>query len=265
MAAITATVVTNPDRISISLSAWAADGPVAVYRVHADGTRWLVRGGQGGTTTVTVSGGVAAVFDDEAPHMVPVTYEASSGATLISSSAVTISVDGGYLSVPGLPSFRAAVNLVAKPGARRPRPRTVMRPRGRRNAVIIGDNRKGREFTLSLRTKTFADADHIEDILDQAGTVLLRMPGTRWAWLYVDVGDLSPAPTVHYRPVDGSDANDVGAWEEWTLECIETDPPVGGVYGDPTASWDVLQATGKTWDQLKVAGVTWLDRARGAW
>ncbi len=265
MASIAAAVLGTPPRISLTLTGWANNGALAIYRVHPDGTRWLVRGSQGGDTTVTVTAGVAAVFDDEAPHMQAVTYQALSGGTTVTSGAVTITLAGGYLSVPGLPSFRIPVELIAKPSAIRPRPRTVMRPRGRTKAVVIGDNRKGREFALRIRTRTFDQARLLEEVTDQAGTLLLRMPGTRWAWTYVDIGDLSDEAVTPYRAQTGIDPTEVGAWEEWTLPCIETSPPVGGVYGDPTASWDALNATGKTWDQLKVAGVTWLDRARGAW
>lgn len=264
MATLTATVVTNPDRVSLSLTAWAADGPVAVYRVHADGTRWLVRGAAGGDASVTVSGGVGAVLDDEAPYMQAVTYTAVSGASTIASGSVTISIDTAYLTVPGMPSFRMPVALIAKPSAPRPRPRTVMRPRGRRHAVIIGDTRKGREFEVRLRTYTFAQADLLESVCDQAGVLLLRVPGTRWPWTYVDIGDLVAAPVVPYRATDAG-AFGVGAWEEWTLSCIETDPPVGGIYGDPTASWDALNTAGKTWTTLNTAGKTWPDLARGAW
>lgn len=265
MAAIAVALMTNPDRISVTLTAWAADGPLAVYRVHPDGTRWQVRGASGGDGSVTISGGVGAVLDDEAPFLQSVTYTALSGGAPVTSAAISLPVSVPYVTVPGLPSYRIPVTLVSKPHVSRPRPRTVMRPRGRRNAVVIGDTRKGNEFQLHLRTRTFTAADLLEQVCDQAGTVLLRIPGIRQPWVYVDIGDLQSANFVPYRPATGTDPADVGAWEDWTLSCIETDPPVGGIYGDPTASWDAANAAGKTWTALNIAGKTWLDMARGAW
>lgn len=265
MATITATIVTNPDRISVSLAAWAADGPVTVYRIHPDGSRWLVRGAAGGDTTVTVSGGVGAVLDDEAPYMQAVTYTAVSGASSIASGSVTLAVTTPTLTVPGLPSYRIDVEPIVKPSATRTRPRTVMRPRGRRNAVVIGDTRKGREFELQLSTLSYPDADLLESVLDANGVVLLRFPGHRWPWLYIDVGDFSSRAVVDWLPTDGTDPANGGAWEDWSLSCIETDPPVGGIYGDPTASWDAVTLAGKTWTALNTAGKTWLDMSLGRW
>lgn len=264
MATITAALVTNPDRVSVSLSGWSTDGNVAVYRIHPDGSRWLVRGAAGGSYSVSVSGGVGAVLDDEAPYMLPVTYEALDG-TVVAAGSVTIPLDTAYLTVPGLPSYRMPVTLLGKPGAGRERPGTVMAPRGRRNRVRISDALKGRSFGVRLRTYTFADADLLETLVERGATLLLRMPGTRWPWTYVSVSSLSSEPVVHYRPQSGSGPDDVAAWEEWTLACEESDSPVGGIYGDPAASWDALEADGKTWDQLEAAGVTWDDLEIGAW
>lgn len=231
MAAIATSVETTPNpRVGVSLSAWAADGPVDVYRVHPDTSRWLVRG------MSSVSGAVAFGWDYEAPHMVAFHYEALSSSTLIVSPDTTVPVDGAYLSAPGLPTLASPVELVGKPKVVRARPRTVLRPIGRADAVVIGDSRKSGEFGVRLRTRTSADADVLDDILAWP-TLLLRIPGTRYPWQYVDVGDVDDDPSVSYRPVNPADPYDVGAWSEWDLPCVVTGMPVGGIVGDPTASY----------------------------
>ena len=254
MAAIAAAVETSPyPRIGVSLSAWAADGPVTVYRVHADTTRWPVRG------TSDVSGAVAFGYDYEAPHAAPVHYEAVSGSTLIQSSDAVIPLTSPYLSVPGLPQLATSVSMIAKPAVGRVRPRTILQPIGRSTAIVLGDNRKAGSFKLGLLTRSIDAAAAITAMLDRSGVLLLRMPGTRYAWQYVDVGNIAEEPVQALLP----DAGSAGALWSWDLDCVVTDPPVGGIYGDPTATWQALLDTGKTWGDLVSAGRTWLDLLRG--
>lgn len=257
---ITAAVVTDPTRVSVSLTAWPVDGALTVTRVHPDGSRWPVRGADG-LSSVVVSGGVGAVLDDEAPYMAQVIYEAVS----LVSNPVTVDIDTAFVTVPGLPGLRMPLTLVAKPGASRERPATVITPRGRRNRVVISDALKGRLFQVRVRTKTFAEADLLEDLAESGATLLLRMPGTRWPWVYATVTKLEAEPVVHYRPAADASPTDVSAWEEWVLSCEESDPPVGGITGDPTGSWDAITAAGLTWDQLTAAGVTWAALGLGAY
>lgn len=420
---ITAAVVTDPTRVSVSLTAWPVDGALTVTRVHPDGSRWPVRGADG-LSSVVVSGGVGAVLDDEAPYMAQVIYEAvssvspnlvvngsfesgttgwtpisatvstadtpsprhgaavgvmtcsgastprivqyvpvspgqvyaatadlytaasgisghvlvtwrnvsgtqigfmqssagqalapgswatmavsgaapagaasagvwvraigtpaagtvvavdaiafeagtsvaySEGPRTLVSNPVTVDIDTAFVTVPGLPGLRMPLTLVAKPGASRERPATVITPRGRRNRVVISDALKGRLFQVRVRSKTFAEADLLEDLAESGATLLLRMPGTRWPWVYATVTKLEAEPVVHYRPAADASPTDVSAWEEWVLSCEESDPPVGGITGDPTGSWDAITAAGLTWDQLTAAGVTWAALGLGAY
>ena len=420
---ITAAVVTDPTRVSVSLTAWPVDGALTVTRVHPDGSRWPVRGADG-LSSVVVSGGVGAVLDDEAPYAQQLVYEATSSvspnlvtngsfeagttgwsptsATLSTASApsprsgaavglmtcnggsiprigqfipvspgqsyaatadlyttasgvsahvmvtwrdssgtqigfmqssagqalvpgawatmavsgvapagaasagvyvraigtptagtviavdsiameagtsvvysegprvlvsnpVTVDIDTAFVTVPGLPALRMPLTLVAKPGASRERPATVITPRGRRNRVVISDSLKGRLFQVRVRTESFADADLLEDLAESGATLLLRMPGTRWPWVYATVTKLDADRVVHYRPAADASLTDVAAWEEWSLTCEESDSPVGGIAGDPTGSWDAVTAAGLTSDQLTAAGVTWTALGLGAY
>ena len=268
MAALLAEVQASPTRVVLTLSAWPVDGEVAVFRVHADGSRRLVRGSSA-TGTVAVSGGVGAAIDYEAPYLEAVRYEALSGAGLVSSASVTLTVDAStaWLSVPGVPTLVMPVMLERTFVPSFPRQQTVLRPRGRSTAVVIGDVRQQGGFTAALRTHTFAEGRELLSMLAQSRALLLRAPGMFVSYAYVDVGDVVPEPLVHYRPavLDGADSSDAGAWLTWSLPCVVVDAPTGANFGDPTASWDAVKAAGVSWDQLKNAGVTWLDMQRGYW
>ena len=78
----------------------------------------------------------------------------------------------------------------------------------------------------------------------------------------VQVGALQEAPVT--KRIDLSGRGD-DEWVRWSLECQVADAPVGGVVGDPTATWQALKDSGKTWGDLLAAGTTWLDLLKGEW
>lgn len=234
MASITVTTETSPyPRFGVALTAWAADGPVDVYRVHADTSRWLVRG------VSAVSGGVAFGYDYEAPYSAVVHYEAISGTTSIVSSDVSLALDTAVLSAPGLPAFTMVVTPVSKPRqVTLGRDRTVLQPWGRSSAVVLGDTRKTGVFTIRFRTYGHAESDALANMFNQVDVLLLRLPRTRYPWQYVDVGDVDESPVLDRRAYgDPADATDPGTWSEWDVPCVTTGAPIGGIFGDPTASY----------------------------
>lgn len=243
-------------RVGVTLSGWVspANGPITVRRVHPDTTEWVVRGF--GAT----SGGAAFAYDYEAPFGKPVTYYAFDGSTKVVGGPVTVSSSEMMLRAPGLPSLDVTLEVVAKPRVAYARPTVVLRPLGRATGVPLSSTRSAGEFTLAAETYSDTAASALLACVTQAATCLLVLPGVRNDWQYVAVTDVVEDPfAAVLRSVDG----DVGSWAQWTLTCAVVDPPVGGVFGDPTASYQRLLDTYPTYQALLTAKGTYLDVLKG--
>lgn len=260
MATITPTLDTTYLRVGVNLAAWTTDGPLDVFRVHSDGSRNLVRG------MSAVSGGVAFGWDYEMPLSVPVTYEAWNGATLITSAPITAPVgfDVAMLTVPGLPSFGGVILPAKKPALTRARTVSTLQVIGRSNPIVKGDVMRSPSFTLDLYTRTDADAYSLTSTLGMSNVFLLRMPGTRVTdWCYVAVtGDVDETPGVDYKDRPDSGRID-GQFSRWSMPCQVVESPVGGVFGDPTATYQASLDQFPTYADRLAAHDTYLDALRG--
>ncbi|MDQ6795293.1 MAG: hypothetical protein M3067_10850 [Chloroflexota bacterium] len=256
-ATITATLDSTYRRVGVQLGGFAASGPVSVYRVHADGTTHLVRG------VSALSGGAAFGWDYEATFTGSVTYYAMDGTTKVTSGAVSVGTTDAMLRAPGLPSFDVTIHPIAKPKLRRVRPQTVLRPWGRSTAIVLSDTAKSAEFEISLRTYSDVEANALLALYQQTATALLIMPNTRTDWQYVALGDLLEVPVVVYGRQPGDTAASPATWAEWVVPCVVVDQPVGGIYGDPTATYSAVAAAYPTYAALLAAKSTYLDLLRG--
>ena len=259
MATLTATADTAAGRLGVTAAGLATSGPVAFYRVHPGGERYLVRG------PVTASGGAAFVWDYEAPFRLAVTYEVDDSGTTVTSGAVTLPTTEAWLRAPGLPGYDAAVELIEKPKPGRARTAAVLRPLGRKTAVVISSVLQSSEFDLKVRTYGYTQARALVGLVEQAPTALLVVPGLVDSWQYVAILSLAEAGVVDWRPadLDGNDENDPGSMTEWSIACVVTDRPVGDMYGDPNASYQALLDTYPTYQALKDANATYLDVLKG--
>lgn len=256
VATITTTTDTTYLRVGVSLAGWAADGPVTVSRVHGDGSRSVVRG------MSDVSGGVAFGWDYETPLSVPVTFEAWSGGALVASGGVTLPAPvRAYLSVPGLPSFGVPVTLAVRPAMSRPRPRAMMNPIGRTTPIVKSDVLKAPSFTLSVLTKGDVDAYTLLSTIEVAPVLMLRIPGTRVTdWCYISTGDVSEVPLSKVLPpAVGVTDSMVESWAAWTVECQVVESPVGGIFGDPTATYQASLDAFPTYSARLAAAATYID------
>lgn len=258
MATITTSVDPVYNRVGVTLSAFSADGAITVERVLVStGARAPMR------AVSAVSGGSAFGWDYEAPFGVPVRYEAYDGATLIASSDATVPGVEAWLRSPGLPVLDLAIELLDVPPTKRERPRVVLRPFGRASALVLSDTAKSAEFQLVVRTYGYTQADQLVELFSQTPTALLLMPGGREPYRYVSLGNLVEAPLVKYRAADGSDVDDPGGIFEWSLDCVVTDAPTGGLYGDPTSSYATVAATFATYSTLLAAKPSYLELLKG--
>ncbi len=258
---ITLTVDLPNERIGVTLGSWAAaDGPVVVNRVHPDTTEWPVRGG-GFNGAMVTSGGATFAWDYEAPFGVPVTYYAFDGSTKVTSASATLTVTYPLLRGPGLPANDATFDLLAKPTVKYVRPPAILYPLGRNTPVAITTAREtGGGFDLTVETHSDGQARALLNTVTQSAVCLLLIPNSRQGWQYVSVGDVTEAP---FSPFLSSADGDPGSWATFTLPCTVVDRPVGGIYGDPTASYAAVLASYTSYTALKTFKATYLDVLRG--
>lgn len=262
MAAITATVdlTYDPPRVSVSLSGWSADGPVAVQRVHADTSVHEVY-------MPDVSGGVSQAYDYWPVAVEAITYQALNGSTLITSASVTVADDRARLIAAGLPDVAVEVVPTAVPGVDEGRPVAVMEspfreyPKGEYGVAQAGS------FTLKVRTSSAAELTALRTALRTSGVALLRMPYTDLAWQWVLISRWPRDPMVHFRRQNPAVTDSVADWREWALSCLIVGDPEALPFGDPSASYQRLVDSGRTYQQLldwKGAGATtYLDVLKG--
>ena len=259
MAAIGSAVDLAGLRVGVSLSAWT-DGPVTVTRVHGNGDRVAVRG------LPDASGGVSFGYDYEAPLGEPFFYEANSGATLVTSSSVTVGTTDMYVSVPGISSMVLQIDADEVPDAVMDRPTATLDGPFRSVSAIEYGELQSPTFSLTLWAESLAQATAMEQILRQSGVLLVRMPLTEYAATYAEVSRIARGKAVHHRRMGASTTTEADH-RSYTLSCLETTSPVGGSYGDPSASYQALLDSGKTYQTLldwKGTGATvYLDLLRG--
>jgi len=260
MATITGAPETTPlPRVGISLAAWT-DGPVTVTRVHADGNRVTVR------SIPDSSGGVSFGYDNETPLGEYFYYEAVSGATLVTSSNVKVDRIDERISSPGMPQLDVQIDMVAVPAAKKSRPTAILDGPFRSMPAGEYGERSSARFAVQLRADSVAERVAVDQILQQSGVVLVRIPLTEWAATYAMVTDDDRDPKVSFRR-QGTATDTVADRRTFTLACVETTSPVGGSYGDPTASYQALVDSGRTYQTLldwKGTGATvYLDLLRG--
>lgn len=266
MGAITATAqlppVSDQPRVDVALSGWSpTSGPVTVYRVHADGTRRVVRG------MPDVSGGVSQVYDYEAPLSESFFYESADSGGLVVSASVTLADDRTWVHAPGLPAYTLPVLLESVPDAEWSRPAADLDGPFRSVAPSLTGEPSGEVIAPVLMTRSAADAATLTALLRQAAVVLLRVPRTEYAHRYLEVTRVARATRVGYRRQDPADTTSVADWRDFRLAARETLPPPGGAFGDPSASYQLLLDSGRTYQGLLdwrgVGATTYLDVLRG--
>lgn len=250
MASITAAIDSDLQRVSITLDAWSSDEPVTVYRTVA-GVRTPVRG----MDPVSPIGGSAFEWDYEAPFGVALSYVAADAGTDVSSASVTLDETRPWLRVPGLPFLDLPVVPDRYPAVERIRPSVVLRPLGRRRPVVLSDVLQSEAGSIGFYASDDDEADRIREVLEQAPVVLLHLPGTRWGARYLSVGRVMEATTTGFAGASG-----IPFFE---IEFLVVDRPEGGVFGDPTNSYQAVLDTFTDYAAVLAAEPTYLDLLAG--
>jgi len=170
------------------------------------------------------------------------------------------------ISIPGMPQLDFQIDMVAVPAAKKSRPTAILDGPFRSMPAGEYGERSSARFAVQLRADSVAERVAVDQVLQQSGVVLIRIPLTEWAATYAMITDDDRDPKVSFRR-QGTATDTVADRRTFTLTCVETSSPVGGSYGDPSASYQALLDSGKTYQTLldwKGTGATvYLDLLRG--
>jgi hypothetical protein len=218
-----------------------------VVRYDPDG-RWRpVRTYDGGPLALAGAGATRTglIFDYEAPIGSPVTYSTSESPTVLSAQ-VTVNVDQAWLIHPGIPELSCPIVVAGVSERTRRVQRGVFYPMGRRFPVVQTDGRrKAAEYTLKLYSGDDVARRQIEDLIEDAGVLLLNVPTSK-SWgigtEYIAAGDSTEERAVTFLGE---------STRFWGLSVAVVDRPAGGTQSERT--YDDVNAAYATYDALDAA------------
>lgn len=217
-----------PPRIRLNVTASAGETSTTITRLNPDGSLGTVRTTDG--APLPISGGVALVYDYEAPYSVPVSYSSlESPAT--SSGQVTLGVGQVWLVHPGVPSLSMPVDFRA--GSLDEETWDVNQgshwPMGRDTPVVQTDGaRRAPASSVTVAIDSAADLAALRAVTADAAVLLLNIPadmGLQFDTCYVAIG-----------AIKNKRVTDIGGdpYRAVELPIQVTDAPVGGTQAQRT-------------------------------
>jgi len=263
--------------IMVNWSATPAVTFVKTVRIAADGTETTVRPNTSSDSSgdyMELSGGVAILYDTEAPFDVSLTYrtEALSGSTATATSSEVILQAGGtiWLRDPLYPAGNRKITL----GTNAPLPECIpgegiffrsMDDEGFASQTVNTTINNGpdpipqvyvrgaRTSGLNLICRTFADRDLMRALLANGTVLLLDLP-PKYGYdrRYISIGDV---------PISRSSRNFARQWSLMSLPYVIVGMPFGLGFGVLGTRWvDLCVPNGglyNTYADATAAGVTW--------
>ena len=149
------------------------------------------------------------------------------------------------LRAPSLPSLDATVEVVRVLGVYR-RDQTVLRPWVAVTAIDAVRDAGG----FQVVGAGSADLHEGGGTKQLEGDLLATAPVHRCWWPRVEhdrecVAVASVATTPAVRLLDGR--HRCRAWRTWTIPCTVVQAVIGGMYSDPTSSWQAIKDAYPTW------------------
>ncbi len=252
---LTATVQPTYGRVLLQLN-WPGITSATISRINADFSTTVLRDAD----PIAAPGGVATVYDNEAPLDQSLVYLALDVATNAprTSSAVTVPSDPSWVgsmmwlthpTSPGLSMLLPVTGIGAQTRAGRT---GVLQILGSPLPVAISDVRVLTGGSLTAQTTTAVDAANLRALLADGSTLLMRPPGS-WSappWQYVVFGDVTEVNASGVGP----DADIV-----WTMPYTVVAAPVGQSLGAVGATWADAVTAYATWNDLISGEPTWSD------
>jgi hypothetical protein len=219
------------------------------------GTWQLVRGG-----AVDVTNGLMTrrVDDYEFPSGIDLEYRidgvtgAAAGALVVQTATVRRAsvADSAWLKFITQPSMNRRLDFMGRTDISRDSRTAVYPVQGRPDPVVVTDVHASRQFTITVKTETLADADALDHALSQGLPCYLQIPvHLNCPTVYAVVGAYSFAP-----PALKSQRN------IFTIPLIEVSAPPASVVS-PNATWQQLLNLYSSWEALMSAVPTWLSTA----
>lgn len=216
--------VAAPGAPTVAVTAQNTDGRIRVVVTSAVGgvTTDLIevqRSADGGTTwefcrtdrILLPSGGVAKVWDFEAPNGVSMLYRARGSAAYsggeyaasawTTSSPVTWTSTDQWLKNPNYPALNVKVTVAAFGETQRAARQTVFQPLGATYPIVVSDTPGPLTGTLTLLVADQAARDALDLLLASGGPLLLQGPASGAHIvpnLYVVTGDQGRAPVIDH-------------------------------------------------------------------
>lgn len=223
--------------VRIELVGGAQGEPVYVLRRDRDGVQ-LVREASEGTQLWPGGAEQLTLRDYEARQGESAMYIVTDrNGTAVASVTVQLPQWGTWLKSPGRPFRNLRVYYGSDSGIKRTATRLVVPIEGAGQRVVFGQARANAEGTITLITRTAAQADKLHVLVGDGMTLMLDTPAS-WGvpFRYVSVGDIG---------IDrGYEFDGLGLTLEaraWVLsDLIEVEPPMGLPVGDPGRTYDTL-------------------------
>lgn len=272
----TASPVVGNVLVTINWSAYPSVDFASVIRVEADGTETTLRTNTSSDSTgnyIELSGGMAIIYDTEAPLDVSLTYRTEAiGSTDTATSAEVILASGGniWLRDPLYPANNRKITLGVPASLPECRPGEGLFFRSMDDETIpsqtanvaINDRvtplplvrrRGSKASTLNLVARTFADRDLLEETLSPGTVLKLDMPA-KYGYnpRYISVGD---------AVVQRVSRNFARQWSLIALPYVVVDSPAGMSFGTLGTRWtDLCVNNGglyATFGDATAASVSW--------
>jgi hypothetical protein len=233
----------------------AADGTwttlESLYRADAWGNNYRVRGG----SEVALAGGVIVVPDEETPLDTDVTYTAvvrkgsSKQTGTVTVHPPTDRPDRTFLSLADSPGSVVTPHMESIPEIVRETNVGIYEVLGRVNPVVATGTMGSRKGTMTLLTATQDETDHLWSLADKGDVLLFRTTREYGVGiLYFVILEITENRITRLG---------MFAQRRFTVEFVETDPPVGAA---SSAAWN-------TWQRVLDAQTTWqgVINTRATW
>lgn len=257
-ATLTVTATEHPETSppSVRLDVTATGTPtvteVLVARTDVTGHTYPVRTSDG--DLLPLSGGVATLWDYEAPYGTTSTYQVSATGATSGTDTALLDVSSVWLVHAGVPGQSMPIAVHTVPDLTRAVEQGVFRVIGRRDPVVVsGGARILPSGTLGVLTSTAAERRALDLLLDDASPLLLNVPDSK-GWelgpCYISVGDVTETRVSRFagEPL-----------RVWQLPFQVVGRPSGG--SQALRTWATVAAEYPTWADLAATGLTWAELA----
>ncbi|GIF16546.1 carbohydrate binding domain-containing protein [Actinoplanes teichomyceticus] len=245
-----------PPRVLLQLEYIGATS-ATIVRTDPDGTSSPVRLAE----PATLDGSSQWVgYDYESWFGAATTWTATTSTGAFISAPATLTVADIWLRHPGVPSLSQKVDFQGEGTPVRGVVQAVLQPLGRATPIVVSDGvRKAKQGTITIRTKTDAEADALLALLKDLSQLLLDIPpekqyGSTLRHQYLSIGELTESrlrPDYYPHP-----------WRIWTAPYVAVGRPAGGIVSQRTYT-TVLAQHANYQDALARYG-TYTDLLTGA-